>query len=119
MKISFQKNIHGLNDIPNLVIPISELLKAKNHKKDEQAFEELQSFQSSIQIYTSFCGVRMNISSREYDNICNQIGKTGSLVLTCLQDGNNPAFQMRLLSNEGEKNINLKMIEVIKGRIIR
>ena len=54
MNVSFQNNLHGYNDIPNLVISIPELLKAKNHKKDEQAFEELQSFQRSIQIYTSF-----------------------------------------------------------------
>ena len=104
-------------NIPDLIIPVSEILKAKDHDKDEMAYQECSSFKRCINIYTSYCGGTMRISSQEFDKLIKQIGRSGNLIISCLEEGDEPDLLFRLISNNKERELKIELIPSAQGRI--
>ena len=94
------------NGVPDLVIPVSEVLKAKNYLSDERAWQERKLFNECLSIYSYYCGAQVVLLSRDFSSFCNSIGKTGKVVFSCVRTEDGPEYLCRVLSNEGERVIN-------------
>ncbi len=108
--MQFEYEINPANPkIPHLIIPVSEFLKAKKFKTDEKANEQKNMINKCIAIYTAFCGDCKFIPSAGFLSIYNQIGKSGKVYISCEQTDYGQQFVCRLISNEGEKFIDLPL----------
>ena len=54
MQFEYQENIFD-KSVPSLVIPVTEILKAKNFENDEKAWKEKLLLNKCISIYTNYC----------------------------------------------------------------
>ena len=50
MLFEYQRSVVGNTKVPDLVIAVSELLKAKNYKENEKSYDELNAFKQCIRI---------------------------------------------------------------------
>jgi len=113
MKFEYQENVFD-EQIPSLVIPVSEVSKAKAFKTDPKAFKELQLFQKCINIYTTYCGESMTIDRLEFIELCNKIGKSGSLIISYCVVNEYPEYLVRVISNDGEREIPVRFSRTFK-----
>ena len=113
MTFEYQPSLIG-GEIPDLVIPVSEILKTKfteNEAKNEKAFAAKKSFECCLKIYTFYCGREIRlIPSEAYKRLYEQIGKDGKVIFTCVEQGDIPRFLVRVISNEGEKEIDSRFL---------
>ena len=106
MTFEYVSSTIGVPNFPDLVIPVSEILKAKNYKKDAKASEERKSFVDCLRIYSCFCGREITLVPHEaFDIFLEEIGNNGKVIITCCEPGEFPSYLVRVVSNNGEKRI--------------
>ncbi len=113
MRFEYQEGTFD-NGIPNLVIPVIEILKTKNFKTDNSACHEKDLLNKCLRIYTSYCGDMVVIQGQSFSSFIEQIGKKGKVVFSCDQTNDGPRYICRVLSDEGEKIIDCQFIEPIR-----
>ena len=118
MTFEYQNSFVGNTRVPDLVIPVSELLKAKDYKEDEKAFHEMNAFKQCFRIYTSYCGEALTMLSMEFDDLIKQIGKSGKVVFSCIVIDDGFEILTRVVSNEGEREIKCRFTKCVQGRFI-
>lgn len=105
MHFEYQRSVIGVNNIPDLCIQVSDIIKTKNYKTDEMAFAERESLLQALRIYTYYCGNKCTLISKAYDDFLSQTGKTGKVIISCIESSQEPQFIVRVISNDGEKEI--------------
>ena len=104
MQFEYQESLFD-NRIPSLAIPVSELLKAKDFRTDENARHERELFNKSMSIYSYYCGVQVCMTPKSFDALCENMGKNGKVVFSCARNEEGFTLVCRVISNNGEKII--------------
>ena len=118
MQFEYQFNFYN-DEIPDLVIPVTEILKARNFETDEKAFHEKALFSKCLAIYSEYCGCRVGIFDQHFAEFCNEIGKKGKVIFSYHESENGVTYHVRVVSDEGEKILHPRLSYVARGRIIR
>ncbi len=117
MKFELSKSFIGVEDIPSLIIPASDLAMFKYTGNDEKKLnkinEEYYSFHSVISMYSAYCGRKLFLPGAELRRLCGYIDKDGDIVINCLETGDNPVFCCRWMTHGKEIDLGLNLIPVM------
>ncbi len=111
MKFEY-RNTAFCDEYPSLVVPVSELIKAKNFANSEAAHKERVMFNLALRIYSTYCGCTVSAPTATFSKICKSIGKSGELVISAVPSEDGTRYIVRTISNEGEKEIDCHFMKV-------
>ena len=117
MKFEYRQSSIGYGNIPDLVVPVSEIHKiAQLRAKDpDGAFAAEEMLKKAIIIYTSYCGRPQMLAERDFRALEKQLGETGELVVSCVEPGDAPVYRGRYVSDK-EEEVGLVLRDLIERR---
>ena len=105
MKFEYRLSSIGYGNIPDLVVPVSEIhqIVRLKDKDPDGAFAAEALLKKCVIIYTSYCGRRQMLAERDFRALEKQLGETGELVISCVEPGDAPVYRCRYVSDKEEE----------------